>query len=89
MTVTVDVKLNEIGRGSGNYSVSATFTDDTKPQGEQDTVVNEIQSVRIDTSEQKTALWTEIKKLYSAKLTAVRPTAAVEVAGKTWIEKEI
>ncbi len=89
MTVTIDVKLNDIGRGSGNYSVSATFTDDTKPQGEQDTFVNEIQSARIDTPEQKTALWAELKKLYVAKLVAVRPTAAVEVEGKTWLEKEI
>lgn len=90
MAVTVDIKLNEIGKGSGNYSVNAIFTDDTKPTDEQETIVNDIQSARVDTPEQKKHLWDELKKLYDDKLVAVvRPTADVEAEGKAYLEKEI
>lgn len=89
MTIFADVKLNEIGKGSGNYSITATITDDTKPAGEQETIINDIQSARVDTPEQKAHLWGEIKKLYAAKTTAVRPTASIEAEGKAYLEKEI
>ncbi len=89
MAITVDVKLNELEKGSGNYSVTATFVDDSKPQDEQETIVNDIQSTRVDTPEQKKHLWDEILMLYDIKVAAVMPTAAVEAEGKAYLEKEL
>ncbi len=89
MAITVDIKLNEIGKGSGNYSVTAKITDDAKQVGEQEVIINDILSTRIDTPEQKKSIWDNVIKYYNAKIAAIRPTADVEVEGKSYIEKGI
>lgn len=89
MAITVDIKLNELEKGSGNYSVTAKITDDAKPVGEQEVIINDILSTRIDTPEQKKSIWDDVIKYYNAKITAVRPTADVEAEGKSYIEKGI
>ncbi len=87
MAIIAEVTLNELKKGTGNYSVSAVIFDDTKLTDKQ--VVNDITSARVDTPEQKKALWDEIIKLYKAKVNAIKPIAAVEAEAKAYIEKEL
>jgi len=89
MAIIAEIKLVELKNGrkpSGSYSVNAAITDDSKPVDQQKMEVNDILSARIETPEQKKALWDEIIKLYHAKCTAVSPTANVEDEAKVYIE---
>jgi len=86
MALICEVKLNELGKGSGNYSVVATITDDTKPVETRTVVVNEISSARIDTEKQKTDLWENIWIHYQAKLTTSTSLVPVENEAKEYLE---
>lgn len=81
---TWQVKISDIG--NGNYCVTATVTDDTKPVGKQMATVL-ILSTRFDTPEQKTSTWADIKATYAARIAKVDPVIALEAEAKTYLEK--
>lgn len=84
MALTSQVRISDIG--DGNYSVSATITDDTRPADKQTETVS-VLSTRFDTPQQKTDAWANLKTQYVAKIAKIDAIAAIEVEAKDYLEK--
>lgn len=85
MAVTWTVTINELGANSGNYSVAALVTDDTKPVGRQTENVS-VQG-RMDNQAQKDALYASLKSMYLAAAAKTAALATMEADAKTALEK--
>ena len=86
MAVTWNVNVVELGRGSGNYSVSAIVHDDTKPVGYQDENVS-VSSGKLDTPEHKKQVWDELYRQYQEKTSTANICASLAADAKNDLEK--
>lgn len=86
MAITWNVRINELGSGSGNYSVSAEVTDDTKPADHQTETVS-VASCKFATAAQKNAVYAELKSQYQSKVDKAVVISALESEAKTALEK--
>lgn len=86
MAITWNVKINELGSGSGNYSVAAEVTDDTKPVDHQTETVS-VSSCKFSTVAQKNAVYAELKSQYQTKIDKTAVISALESDAKTALEK--
>lgn len=89
MAISWKFSINEIGKavdvkGSGNYNISATVTDDTKPEGYQEETVSA--QGKYDTPERKDALHAALKAEYLKKAAATAVKAELELSAKTAVE---
>ncbi len=82
MAITYDMKVRELDK-AGNYSVTATVTDDTRQTPETISVL----STRFDTEEQKKACWDNIKAAYLAQIAKLDVITAIEAEAKAYLEK--
>lgn len=85
MAISWKVSVSEQGNNSGNYSVSAKVTDDTKPIDHQNESVSVVG--RMDTEEQKKGLLDALKQQYQLKVIKVDALALIESESKTYLEK--
>lgn len=85
MAITWNVTISERGVNSGNYVLGATVTDDTKPVGRQ--TENVSVEGRMDTEEQKEALYAAMTQMYQAQATRTAALATLEAEAKTALEK--
>lgn len=85
MAISWDVTVSEKGKGSGNFIVSATVTDDSKPVKDQ----IETPSVegRMDNQQQKEGLFDALKQNYDDLVGKTDTTTALEAEAKTYLEK--
>lgn len=85
MAITYTVKISELGQNSGNYSVTAEVTDDTKPVAHQTKTV-QVLSAKLDTVERKKAVWDNLKTQYLEKIGKADVVSALESEAKEYLE---
>ena len=85
MAISWKFSISEVGQ-SGNFSISAEVTDDTKVVDHQTETVA-IQG-RMDNQQQKEANFNALKQQYADKVAKVDVISALEAEAKAFVEKK-
>jgi len=85
MAISWKFSISEVGQ-SGNFSISAEVTDDTKVVDHQTETVS-IQG-RMDNQQQKEANFNALKQQYADKVAKVDVISALEAEAKAFVEKK-